>query len=240
MRFERTHFVRQRFRQHRNHAAREVNRIATIARFTIQRIAGFYIVRNIGNRHQQAEPGIFAAALSFRINRIIKIFCGFAVNGDKRQIAQIHPAFDIRRRNFLRYFCLYRQHIRWPFMRQIVLAQCDFDFHARVSIVTNNLQHARDRFGLFGGLGHQLHHHHLACGSAADVSGLHQNILANSLVLSDHKIHAVLNKQATHQLGVATLNHFNNRGFTTAPFINPYLTHHCAITMKHFLHLLGT
>ena len=239
VRLERTHFVRQCLRQHRNDPARKVNRIAAIAGFTIQRISSFYIVRHICNRNHEAKAGIFAITLSFGINRVIKIFSGLAIDSDKWEVAQIHTAFNVCCGYFLGYFCLNGQYIGRPLMRQIVFAQRNLYLHAGIGIVADNFQHARDRLGLFGWLGDQLNHHHLARRSTTDIAGLNQNILADAFVFSDHKIHAVLNEQPANELGVAALNDFNNRRFAAAAFINTDFAHHGAITVQYFLHLLG-
>ena len=117
VRLQRTHFVRQCFGQHRNHAPRKVHRIAAQPRFPIQRVAGLHVMRYIGNRHQQAKP----LALAFAIHSVVKVPRGFAVDGDKRQIAQVRASFHVGGSNLFRDLLCQRFNIIRPDVRQIVL-----------------------------------------------------------------------------------------------------------------------
>ena len=50
VRLERAELVRQRLRQHRNHAAREIDRRAALARVAVERVAVLHVVRDVGDR----------------------------------------------------------------------------------------------------------------------------------------------------------------------------------------------
>ena len=80
---ERTNAVGEIFRQHRNHPTREVHAGGAFVSVYVQRLAGAYIMADIGNRHHQAE----IAAHFFGIHRIVKIACSFTVYGNQRQVA---------------------------------------------------------------------------------------------------------------------------------------------------------
>ena len=82
---QRTQAVGQVFRQHGNDPAGEINRSAAPLRLFVQFTAGAHIKGNIGNGDKQLP----ALTARLAINRVIKIFRIFTVNGDKRQRAQI-------------------------------------------------------------------------------------------------------------------------------------------------------
>ena len=56
IRLERAELVRQRLGQHRDHAAREIDRRAALARVAVQRIAVLHVMRDVGDRDDQPEP----------------------------------------------------------------------------------------------------------------------------------------------------------------------------------------
>ena len=123
-------------------------------------------------------------------------------------------------------------------MRQIVLAQRDLDLHARIRVIAQHLAHPRHRLGVFRGLHHQVNHHHLTRLGPAVVTRLDQDVLADALVLRDHEIDAMFDKQAPHHLGVAALDHFDNAGLAASAPIQTDFTHHRAIAVQHAMHLL--
>ena len=85
----------------------------------------------------------------------------------------------------------------------------------------------------------QLDHHHLARLGTAIESRLDQNILADSFIFGHHEQHVVFGEQAADDPAVFVFKHFNNRCFTPATAVNADGAHHGAITIEHFLHLLG-
>ncbi len=93
---QRAQSVGQLLRQHRNDTAREVHRSRTILRFDIERIAGLYIVADIGHRDDQPPP-LAAARLGNRlaVNRVVEVARIFAVDRAQRHVAQIDPAAQI-------------------------------------------------------------------------------------------------------------------------------------------------
>ena len=93
VRIERTQAVGELLRQHRNHAAREIHRIAALARSRVQRIARAHIMAHVGDRHPQAEP----LALALAVHSIVEILRRLAVYGHQRQRAQILPPLGIAR-----------------------------------------------------------------------------------------------------------------------------------------------
>ena len=75
---------------------------------------------------------------------IIKVACGFAINGDERQLAQIHTALNIlfpHTSGQLGRQCFRR---RRELVRQFVFAQRNFHFHTGVSVIAQHLYHTSD------------------------------------------------------------------------------------------------
>ena len=79
---ERTHFVRQFLRQHRDHAPREIDRGSTLARIAVDGVAVADVVRDVGDRDDQA----IVLALAFAIDGVVEVLGGFAIDGDQRQL----------------------------------------------------------------------------------------------------------------------------------------------------------
>ncbi len=69
-------FVRQRLRQHRNHAAREIHAGRAFAGISVERSFEFHVMRNVGDGDDQT----IALAGLLGVYRVIEIFSGFAVD----------------------------------------------------------------------------------------------------------------------------------------------------------------
>ena len=72
-----TQAVGEFFRQHRDHPTRKIDRIAAIHRFAVERRSRLHVMADIGNRHHQPP----AAPLLFGEYRVVKIACGFVIDG---------------------------------------------------------------------------------------------------------------------------------------------------------------
>ena len=121
-----------------------------------------------------------------------------------------------------------------------MLAQGNFDFHAGVSVITENFGHARDRLGILRRLCDQFDHHDLTTLCAAVIARLNQNILADTLVFGHDKEHAALRKEAPYQLVVLALKHLDDRALTATATVYATSPHHRTIAIEHPVHLLGT
>ena len=106
---------------------------------------------DIGNRHEQA-PALGAANFgAFAVHGIVKIAGIFAVNGDQRHIAQIHPAFAVFGQDLVgQCFCC-GQAVRREHMRHAVFAHGNFNFHARVIDLAQYLNHFANGLAIQGG-----------------------------------------------------------------------------------------
>ena len=214
-RVQRANAVGQRLGQHRDHPAREIHRIAALDRGEVQRVAGLHIMADVGNRHHQTET----LALRFAIHRVVKVARGFAVDGHQRQVAQVAAVGgEVFFADFLRGVAGLFQRAFREFMRQVVLAQGDFDFHAGVGVIAQHLNHSTHRLLVAAGLFHQLDHHHLAMLAVGVAVGLDQNILVQAAVFRHGKPDAALAIQSRHHRLIDPLDHFDDGGFwPTAP-----------------------
>ena len=69
LRVERTQAVGELLRQHRNHAAREVHRVAALVGVLVERAAGLDVVRDVGDGDDQAV----ALALPLAIDGVVEV-----------------------------------------------------------------------------------------------------------------------------------------------------------------------
>jgi len=98
LRVERAQIVRKPFRQHRNHAARKVDRVTSSLRFMIERIPMRHVMTDVSDRNEQAETAFRAATLRrqwLAVNRVVEIPRRLPVDRDERQIANVDSAFAI-------------------------------------------------------------------------------------------------------------------------------------------------
>ncbi len=120
VRVQRAQAVGQLLRQHGHDSLGEVHRVAANLGFSIQRRADFHVARYVGHAQVKlpatGEQAQFAR-LGFAINRVVEIASVFAVDGHKRQVAQVYAIFlvllfDFRLelRSFLEYSL--RPHVR--------------------------------------------------------------------------------------------------------------------------------
>ena len=116
-RHQRTDAVGQGLRQHRHHEAGEIGRGAALVGFAIQRIADLYIVRDIGDRHDQPPA---ATALRFGIHRVIEVARIGAIDRHQRQLADVGAAFAFGRGHHGFHLRRIAQHLGRPFVRQVV------------------------------------------------------------------------------------------------------------------------
>jgi len=122
-------------------------------------------------------------------------------------------------------------------MRQLVLAQRDFDFHARIGIVADDLDHAPHRLGITRRLGQKFNHHHLAGLGLHRAFRFNQDFLADTLFFSRYIIDATLGTETPDQTGIHMFQYFNNLAFWPAAPIHANLAHQHAIAMQDFVHL---
>ncbi len=90
---ERAEVARQPVRQHGHHTVGEVGGIATLPRLTVQRRAGFHVMRHIRDGYpDDMAAGVAFIAVRLRIDRIVMVAGIGGVDGDEGHVAQIVPA----------------------------------------------------------------------------------------------------------------------------------------------------
>ena len=98
IRVERADAVRELLRQHRDHAARKIDRGAALARLDVERIGVLHVVADI----RDGDPETKAALLARAVDRVVEVLRGLAIDGDELERAQIAPAANIVRTNLVR------------------------------------------------------------------------------------------------------------------------------------------
>ena len=232
--------VGQLLRQHRDHALREVHRVAANLGFGIQRRTDFHVAGNVGNRHVQlpaAGEQAQLARLGFAEYGVIEVAGIFAVNGDERQMTQVDAFL------FVFFFDFRLQPARFlkdsfrPDMRNVVGAQGNIDFHARSHVVAYNLKHIALRLETRGRPVSDLHFDELTDLGASVATRGHQHFLLDLRVVGHDKTNAAFFKVATDDGFVSSGDHFNDHAFTTTTAVQPRNTGQRAITIEHQAHL---
>ena len=187
---------------------------------------------DVGNGHDQAE----AFAALFGVHGVVEVAGGFAVDGHQRQVAQVNAALDVFLAHLLRGghglgHGFFAEHVR-----QVVLAQRDFDFHARVGVVTQHFADLHDGLTVRVGVIDDIHHHHLAVLGAAVTAGFHQHLLAHAAVFGYRVPHTALAIDAGDQAGGGAFQHLDDAAFGTATAVGTARTHHDTVAVHHLVH----
>ncbi len=124
-------------------------------------------------------------------------------------------------------------------MRQVMLAQRDFNFHPRSRVITNHFNNATDWLRVFARLLNDFNRYHLTRPGIHGFFPGYQNILADTPVLRLHKQNSMISMKSSHQLRYATLKHFDNSALPAPTPIHARFPHHDVIAMQHLMHFLG-
>ncbi len=123
-------------------------------------------------------------------------------------------------------------------MGQIVLAQRDLDFHARVGVVAENLHHARHRFAMSRRLLDELGDHDLAGLRPGPHVRRHEDVLADALVLGHEVPDAAILVDAADDLPIRALDDIDDRALGTTALVDADHAHGRAIAMQRLVHFL--
>ncbi len=234
LRVQRAEAVGELLRQHRDHPAREVHRVAAVVGVLVQRPVGGHIVRHVGNRHQQTVT----AALALAIHRVVEVLGRLAVDGDQRQRGQVLAADPVLLAHLQRQLARLGLGLGGKIERQVVLAQRDLDLHAGVGIVAEHLDDASDRLGVLGRLLDQLDGDHLP-GLRLLAARRDQDVLRQAPVFRHHDHHAMLVQHAADDALVGALEHLDDAAFRPAAAIDARDAHDGAVAVQHFAHVAG-
>ena len=95
-RAQRAFVGRQGMWQHRNDTVGEIDAVAALRRFTVERAPGADIVTDIGNGDDGLEATwVFRVVIRCRPDRIVEIACITRIDGDDRQMAQVFAMFGV-------------------------------------------------------------------------------------------------------------------------------------------------
>ncbi|MCY1228262.1 hypothetical protein D9M72_405640 [compost metagenome] len=220
---ERAQPVGQLLRQHRDHAAGEVDGRGTVQRIAVQRRAGAHVVRHVGDRDDQA-PALGTADLDrLAVDRIVEVARVFAVDGHQRDVAQVDAVVQVGLAHLIGQRGGFVRRRGREGMRHAVLAHRDLDFHAGIVDITEHFHHAAHRLHIAVGILDQLDTDHLPHARLALRLGRNQDVLADALVLGRDHQHAALAEQPPDHEAVGALDDLDDLPFGPAAAV---IAHH--------------
>ena len=177
LRVEGTQAVGEHFWQHRYNLRREVDRRTAAARFVIQRRVWTHVVAHIRDSHPQTPA---TTTFFLTVHGIIEVTGVFTINGDQRQIAQIHAAcFGLFRHFFTQVFDLVFNRFR-PDVRNFMGAQRHINGHAGAHVIAQHFNDFTHRFGTAGRALGEFNHHHKAHACAHHLFRRDENVEAQT------------------------------------------------------------
>jgi hypothetical protein len=230
---ERTDAVRQRLRQHRDHAPREVHRVAAVGRLEVERIAGTHVVAHVRDRDVELET----LALGIAVDRIVEVARRLAIDRDERQIAQIDTAGEIAFRDRQGDGLRTRFGFRAEHVRHLVLAHRDLDLHAGIGRITQHLDDVPDRGAVARRLLHEPHDHDLAGLRVRSRLLRDEHVVRDATVRRRDLADAVLDDVAPHHFRGAMLDHFDDAALDPTTPVDTDAARHDAVTVHHLRHL---
>ena len=237
---QRAQAVGQRFRQHRDDPAREIDAGAALERVIVQRVAGPHVVADVGDRHQQAPARALALARAqfnrLTVDGVVEVAGVLAVDGDQRHVAQVDAVFQVALANHVGQARGLLAGGFGEFHRHVELAHRDLDLHAGIVDLAQHLGHAAQRLRVAGGLRHDLDRHHLPVLGAVGVAGRDQDVVLDALVFRHHDGQAMLMQETADQLVGAALDDLDDGAFGLAAILAARLDQH-AVAMQHLEHL---
>ena len=234
-RIERAQAIRQLFRQHGNHAAREVHGRAAFERVDIERVVRLHVMADVGNGDDQAEAVGAAHLDGFAIHGIVEVARILAVDGDERHVAQVDTVFQVGGTHFEWQLFRLLQGSGGKDVRHVEFTYSNLDFHAGVIQGAQHFDDLADGLLEAHGLLRQLDADDLPRLRLAHGTG-DEDILADALVFRRHHPVAVFLDQATDDVGVGPLRDFHDRAFRAATAVGADDAGHDLVAMQYFLH----
>ncbi|MDR8762404.1 hypothetical protein FEP90_04105 [Burkholderia multivorans] len=235
LRVQRAETVRQFLRQHRNHAAREVDRRAALQCVGVEPAARLDVVRHVGDRDDEPEAVAAADLRRLAVDGIVEVARVFAVDRHERHVAQVDAEPQIGRAHLVGQRGGLVERRRAEFVRHAVLAHRDFDFHARIVDVAEHLDDAAERLRMTARKIGQLDDDHLP-----DLRLLHvlrdQDVVADALVFGRDDQRAVLVEQTADHALVRALGDLDHMPFGPAAAVVADDPREHAIVVHHLLH----
>ena len=236
LRVEGTQAVGEHFWQHRYNLRREVDRCTAAARFVIQRRVRTHVIAHVCNSHPQTPA---ATAFFLAIYGIIEVTGVFTINGDQRQIAQIHAAcFGLFRHFFTQVFDLVFNRFR-PDVRNFMGAQRHIDGHAGAHVIAQHFNDFTHRFCATSWALGEFNHHHKAHACAHYLFRRDENVEAQTAVVRHHKAYARIGKVTANDLAGFRHQHADHARFAAAFTVCTQRLRQDLVAVNTHLHLFG-
>ena len=101
--------VGQLLRKHGDHPAREIDRVAPLQGFGVQRAVRPHVVAHVGDGHHQPETAPAVAALALAIHGVVEVLGGLAVDGNQGQMAYVLAPLPVAPAYLVRQLLRFRQ-----------------------------------------------------------------------------------------------------------------------------------
>ncbi|MNK34962.1 hypothetical protein D3C87_534750 [compost metagenome] len=226
--------VGEHLRQHGHHELGEVDGVAALIGFGIQRSTGLHIGGHVRDGDPQAPA---ATALGFTEDGVIEVAGIFPVYGDQRQGAQIDATLFGLLRHLLAQTGNLLGHLFRPGVRDAVGAQGNFNFHARCHVLAQHVQHSADRIDAGGGALGDANDHHLALAGTLVLPFRDDDVLADAAVIRHHEANAVLDEVTTDDVSLAGLEQAHQTRFLTTLAVDLGGLHQHVVAVHQPLHL---
>jgi hypothetical protein len=242
LRIERAQAVGQLLGQHRDHAAREVDRRRAFVGVVVERLARLHVVAHVGDGHDEAPAahGVLAAArlVGLAVDGVVEVARVLAVDGDQRHVGEVDAALHVGGAHVVGQLGRLRQRLRREPIRYLVFADRDLDLHARVVDLAQHLGDAAHRLRVHRRRLGEFHRHHLAGdGRGRGVLG-DQDVLAVAAVFRGHQPRAAFVEQPSDDGRLAALDDLEDAAFGPALAIEAHETHLDAVAVQHGAHFL--
>ena len=178
-------------------------------------------------------------AAFFRKHGIIKIARIDAVDGHKRQMAQIQTVFIIRRTQFIVQFRHLLFRFRGKFMGNIVIGNRHRHFHARRQRFAEHGNHFADRLLVTPRIIRDFHQHNLAVFRPAARIGRDDNRLGQTAVFRHDGKNTVAFAQLAHHTLLPAFKNFYRRIILAPVRADKFDPRQNAVAMHQFLHVFG-
>ena len=132
---ERAQAVREFLGQHRDDAAREVDRGRALVSVDVDRRAGAHVVADVGDRDDQAPAVVdlrFAEPSRLAVHGVVEVARVLAVDGDERNVGEVDAVLPVGGADRVGQRRGLRQRRFGEDVRHFVLAHRDLDLHAGI------------------------------------------------------------------------------------------------------------
>ena len=240
---ERAQSVGQFFRQHRYHAAREIDAGGTVVGIHIDRRTGFHVMADIGNGDQQAPALLRRTPASTRgrltVDGIVKIACILAIDGDQGDVGQVDTLPPVLGPHLVGQGTRLGDAGFGEHVRHTVLAHGNLDLHAGIVHFTQYFFDTSHRLAIQGRGFDQLHHHHLTGLGDAGCAFWNQHVLPIALVFRSDQPDPALLQQATDDGLQRALDDFHHTPLGATLAVGTYDARLDAVLVQHRAHFIG-